>query len=572
MRGARVVWASSHLVPASLFGALLVVGCPRVNTDAADAGEPDVGASSCGGPALRCDGQAIVRCDGDAYEPTGVVCDTAAGESCQGGVCVRPCEAAAASRSYVGCDYWPTVTPNFVDDPTRYRFAVVVANSGSVDAYVRVERGDDLVTTATVTPGGVEEIILPWVPELLGAGAVGATDNVLVRDGAYHLTSSQPVSVYQFSPFEDRVGERPSYSNDASLLLPTSVLGDDYRVVAHASHLLAEGVRETLDPGNPESYPGSPAFFAVVSTEDGTSVTVRARARTQPGPGTEPALVEGDEHAYSLDRGDVLVVLSKLWFFEEAECVQNEGGGGGCTARRTDLTGTAIQSSAPIAVFGGHRCVDLPRDWLFCDHLEEQMLPVSAWGTRAVGVSSHPIVAEETNVFRVVSASDGNHIETTAPGLAAFDLDDGEFLDLELAGGLEVRGTGRLQLVQYETSGQRASVVHGSEPIATGDPAMALVVPVEQQRTDYLFLAPSTFEQSFVLVAAPLDAAPMLDGRAVPALTPIEGSGFGWVRVPLGAGAHRMSGTQPFGITVQGVAPACSYMFPGGLDVDELVL
>ena len=582
MREARVASvrtaSSAWMLLASLSIGGSLSGCPRAHDDA-DGGptldapaRSDTPAATCAGPALACDGAAITRCVGDHYEPTGEICDELEGESCRGGFCVNACEAAAAAQSYVGCEYWPTVTPNFVDDPTRYRFAVVVANTGPVEARVRVERGAETVAEVTVPPEGVQEIILPWVEALLGAGASDATSNVLLADGAYRLVSTQPVSAYQFSPFEDRVGERPSYSNDASLLLPTSALGRDYRVVAHASHLLAQGIRETLDPANPSSYPGSPAFFTVVGTEDGTSVTVRAHGRTQPGPGTDTALVEGDERTYTLDRGDVLLVLSKLWFFDEAECVQPEGGGGGCSSRLTDLTGTEIESTAPVAVFGGHRCVDLPREWLFCDHLEEQMVPVSAWGVRAVGVSSHPIVPEETSIFRIVSASNGNHVEVSPASLGSFDLDDGDFVDLELAGGIEVRGTGRLQLVQYETSGQRTSIVFGSEPIATGDPSMALVVPVEQQRRDYVFLAPSTFEQSFVLVAAPMDAQPMLDGVVVPALTPIEGSGYGWVRVPLGAGAHRMIGASPFGITVQGVAPACSYMFPGGLDVETLLL
>src|SRR5689334_18510682 len=46
------------------------------------------------------------------------------------------CAEAAASKSYIGCDYWPTVTPNGVWDP--FDFAVVVANSGSSSASVTI--------------------------------------------------------------------------------------------------------------------------------------------------------------------------------------------------------------------------------------------------------------------------------------------------------------------------------------------------------------------------------------------------------------------------------------------------
>ena len=46
------------------------------------------------------------------------------------------CEEAKTSKSYVGCDYWPTVTPNLVW--TIFDFAVVVANTGASDADVTV--------------------------------------------------------------------------------------------------------------------------------------------------------------------------------------------------------------------------------------------------------------------------------------------------------------------------------------------------------------------------------------------------------------------------------------------------
>ncbi|MBK7400837.1 MAG: hypothetical protein IPJ34_32435 [Myxococcales bacterium] len=49
------------------------------------------------------------------------------------------CAQAAASHTYVGCDFWPTVTDNIVRPDFDY--AVVVANFGDVDADVEVTRG-----------------------------------------------------------------------------------------------------------------------------------------------------------------------------------------------------------------------------------------------------------------------------------------------------------------------------------------------------------------------------------------------------------------------------------------------
>ncbi|XP_058052422.1 IgGFc-binding protein-like isoform X2 [Ahaetulla prasina] len=42
-----------------------------------------------------------------------------------------------------------------------------------------------------------------------------------------------------------------------------------------------------------------------------------------------------------------------------------------------DLSGTKIQSSAPVAVLSGHVCV---QENYYCDHVAEQLLPVSKWG------------------------------------------------------------------------------------------------------------------------------------------------------------------------------------------------
>ena len=549
---------------------------PPARTDGGTDGPSGNDASvECTPPAMRCDGQAIDACTGGVWVPSGVVCDIDLGERCAEGVCRRPCDVAALSNSYVGCEYWPTVTTNVVADREFFRFAVVVANPNDDVAHITVDRGGAVVATADVEPGATANLVLPWVMELLDPPSESrrGSANVLLAGGAYHLVSTLPVSAYQFNPFENEVGGRPSFSNDASLLLPTAALGSDYRVVAHASHVLGGGNREQLNPAGAAAQ-GSPGFFAVVATRDGTSVEVHSAARTQRGPGSDPPLMEGEVRTYLLDRGDVLQVLSKQGFYDEAECVQPAIGGGGCTGGRlTDLTGTTITSSAPVAVFGGHRCVDLPAEWLFCDHLEEQMLPVPTWGTSALAVASEPLKPEEKNIFRVVSAVDGNQVEIVPPVAGPFNLDDGEFVDFEAAEAIEVRGTERLQLVQYETSGMRASIVFGSVPLEPGDPAMALAVPAAQYRRDYIFLSPASFPISYVHVITPTaSAAPVLDGVTLDTPTAIPGSSYGWLRVAVAPGAHTIVGVAPFGITVHGVSQACSYMYPGGLDLVPLFL
>jgi len=47
-----------------------------------------------------------------------------------------------------------------------------------------------------------------------------------------------------------------------------------------------------------------------------------------------------------------------------------------------DATGAYVNSSKPIAVYGGHSCAFVPtRSVWFCDHMVEQIPPVSELGT-----------------------------------------------------------------------------------------------------------------------------------------------------------------------------------------------
>ena len=50
-----------------------------------------------------------------------------------------------------------------------------------------------------------------------------------------------------------------------------------------------------------------------------------------------------------------------------------------------DATGMFVNSSKPIAVYGGHSCAFVPTpNVMFCDHIVEQIPPVSELGTTHV--------------------------------------------------------------------------------------------------------------------------------------------------------------------------------------------
>ncbi|XP_053254310.1 IgGFc-binding protein-like isoform X1 [Podarcis raffonei] len=74
---------------------------------------------------------------------------------------------------------------------------------------------------------------------------------------------------------------------------------------------------------------------------------------------------------------------------------------------QVDLSGTRIVSQKPVAVYSGHTCVS--RQVHACDHVFEQLLPVSSWGTNFI-IPSLPFNMEYDMVF--VSTSQKTHANT----------------------------------------------------------------------------------------------------------------------------------------------------------------
>ena len=88
------------------------------------------------------------------------------GNATGGGGDPKTCAEAAQFKTYVGCDFWPTVTGNVVW--SVFDFAAVVANAGDTTASVTVERNGQVVASASVAPNSVGTLYLPWVPALKG--------------------------------------------------------------------------------------------------------------------------------------------------------------------------------------------------------------------------------------------------------------------------------------------------------------------------------------------------------------------------------------------------------------------
>lgn len=554
---------------------------------------PGLGCRACLPGRRTCVGNDAVMCNADGSGSTPLeTCDAAAGETCNPltGTCASPCTAAEASNSYIGCEYWPTPTSNNGLSRDDFAFAVVVSNPQTVAAEVTITRGGSTVATRTVAAGGTEAITLPWVDGLNVPR--GDEASALVRGGAYRLRSTLPVTVYQFNPLEFRVthdcvdedpaspdygnGECFSYSNDASLLLPTHVMTGNYLVSSYPTQITQITQYDIFGPVS--NIVRGPGFVSVTAVDEGsTSLTVTFSAPVIASvDGAVRAYGAGETGNFTLQQGDVLQLLSS----SPSDCtpaltdvITNARGEtvaryDYCDPTGYDLTGTEIRSAGRLAVIGGHACSFVPWHRWACDHLEETMFPLESWGSEAIVSITQPI-GTEPNLIRILSSHDANSLTFDPPGAhAPVVLNRGEMIEFEARESFRVTGTDAFAVAQFLVGQNYAGVEATGTPV--GDPSISLAIPTEQFRTDYAFLAPSTYTRSFVNVTAPMDATITLDGAAVSGFTPVGSTGYGVARVMISGGSHHISGTAEFGIVVYGFGEFTSYMYPGGLDLEVI--
>ncbi len=513
----------------------------------AQACSPTLGCVVCVPNSATCSGDVAHACNQDGTGYTDETCDAALGETCDptAGGCTGPCAERTLGQSYIGCEYYPTVTGNVVGDD--FSFAVAISNTSSTVATVTIDGGALTAgMTVMVQPNQVLVQKLPWqhalkmcneadTPETVGCNGPAMAEPGIVAKGAYHLRSDNPITLYQFNALEYVInGSQDSFSNDASLLLPTNVWRNSYYAA-------------TMPAIASASYPG---LVAITATQASTMVTINSRAATGAGTGIG-ALAAGTPQTVMLNAGDVLELSS-------------DGG---------DFTGSKIDASAPVQVITGHFCTTIPSTVGACDHLEESMFGIDTLGTTYI--VNAPAVASIPNgkveYVRIVATQPGTTLTYDPPqtGAATTIANAGDFVEIaNNSASFKVVANNKVLVAQF-MEGQDAG---GDQ----GDPSISLAVPVEQFRTSYAFHAPTTYSSNYVDVTAPTGATIMLDGTVVP-LTAIGTTGYSIGRArsistgPANDGNHSITGDQGFAISVYGYGQYTSYWYPGGLNLTSVI-
>ena len=458
------------------------------------------------------------------------------------------CEQAAATKSSQGCEFWAADLPNAwqvtlgsaaEDQP----FGIVVTNTSSEPAEVEIFVGQQgaPIDSATIEPGALKVFKF--------GNSLNITSQGNTKGLGYRIESDRPVTAYQYNPLDN---SNPVYSNDASLLFPTHVLDHDYTAITGDALWMVNA--------------NGGAYVTAIATEDNTKVTFYPPAGVPMYPGNNVAV---------LNRGETYTMMSNA-----VTAVWQENAGQG------NLSGLRVASDKPVAVFSGNVCSwePTPHTDCCCDHLEHQMLPLSAWG-KAYIVSTAPpasATADDDVRVRMVGSFDGTTLSysPSAPPGAPTSLDAYQTVVFTTSSSFVVTGDKPFAVAEFLMSNEAVTVDptpdDPNDNFFVGDPAMILVPPTAQFQNEYVFQVPAEYASNWVTILRPSGATVTLDGADVSGDATWKNigllNGTTWQRghFSLGFGPHRVGSTasEGVGILVAGYDVAVSFGFAGGSGVE----
>ncbi len=301
---------------------------------------------------------------------------------------------------------------------------------------------------------------------------------------AFHVKTNVPVVAYQMLPY----GGGRARVTGSTLLVPTSAWDSNYVIAdAYAAPPFIPAV-------GPNSEPRSGPTTVIIASQDSTHVIIKPTSDiVGQGPiGPSPAHASA---LYKLNKGEYLQFT-----------------------QRSELTGSAVQADAPIAVIGGATLMDVPVNVFRADSAEQMLPPVRALGSEYVAVRyRNRGTTEESVPWRIVGVVDGTQLtfDPPQPGAPTTVGANQPAAEFNAPGPFVVSSDAAhpFYLAAYMTGGCGAPEVggqcpSGSDPLAVntgpldgaGDPEFLNVVPPAQYLPRYTFFTDPTYSETNLVV------------------------------------------------------------------------
>jgi len=532
-----------------------------------DAGNADSGSGGC--TQCSADLHEVLTC-GDNPQ---VVQTCTGNQGCGPNGCIDACDAAAANKSSIGCDYyaipadgWSTtwnsggaagncfaafVTNNWSSNMNvtlvwkgqtinGNNFAYLPQGSGSAITYQKIP-------TTGIPPNSMAIVFLnDYVP---GQGelkcncpssvqaAVSNEDMVIHQTSVSHaieIKTDVPAVVYDIYPY----GGATSYISSATLLLPVTAWDTNY-------------VATTMS-----DYSGFPPAVDFIAQQDGTAVTVLPTTNIIAGSGVAAA-TKNSPVTYNINKGETIHIMQAV-----------DGSG-------LDLTGSIVQSNVPIGVWGEHFCevANSPPPWRMVGAVDGTTL------TYDPPISGAPATIKEGQLVEFNATPGAFHVVSQ-------DAQHPFYLAAHRPGG--DCDAAHQQIPPIKALGNEyVAVANEATNYGVGGPETVNVVPPAQFLPSYIFFTDPSYGYTEIALTRVKAADNTFHDVNLDCLGNVSGwqavgtSGkYQYVHVDLrnaqqkvgncDNGLHTIKSDVPFGITVWGYDSASSYAYPAGASVKPI--
>lgn len=346
------------------------------------------------------------------------------------------------------------------------------------------------------------------------------------------IQSTAPISVF--------CANAARYSFDASYVLPTQALADDYII-------------QSYKPQNSILPDDNTSAFLIIATEEGeTLVDITPKTKTLD---NRPA---NEEFTISLQQGQVYQVRSNNSWDSSR-----------------DLSGSRVtaRDCKKIAIFNGDNLTSVPSHEDEYDCIFEQAMPIKAWGKKFVATAS--MGRQEKDRIIITSAYDDNEIIIN--GQPIFTLNTGQSEQIELLNAscfIEAMHSCAVYLYNHSTEGNFINRI--------GAPSMVWIAPIEQRINSLTF---STFNDNMpghvnvnnhyvnIIIKSEDSGNVTFDDELIDPLLfedVIGTNEYKFCRKSISHGVHSLSCPNGFNAHVYGFGEATGYAYMAGSKATDL--